>query len=76
MLINVKVVPQSGREELKEEDSSFKVWLKGPAEEGRANAALIKVLSKHFGVPAERVKIIRGLKGRKKVLKILTCLVL
>ena len=42
-----------------------------PALEGRANEALIDVLSEHFGVKRSTIEIVKGLKSRYKIVNIL-----
>ena len=44
----------------------IKVRLAAPAVEGRANAALVEFLAEHFGVPRRSVRIVSGLKSRRK----------
>lgn len=68
MIIQVKVYPGSGREEIiKLSDNSYKVYLKKPAEDNKANIELLKMLKHHFKVEA---KIIKGLKSRDKIVEI------
>jgi len=55
----------------KEEGGVVKVYLTAPALEGRANEALIDVLSEHFGVKRSTIEIVKGLKSRYKIVNIL-----
>jgi uncharacterized protein YggU (UPF0235/DUF167 family) len=41
-----------------------------PADGGRANAAVIEALAKHFGVPRRLVTIVRGARSRQKLVEI------
>ena len=69
MIINVKVHLSSGREEIvKINNDSYKIYLKKPAEDNKANIELLKLLKRQFGVEA---KIIKGLKSRNKIVEIL-----
>lgn len=52
---------------MKISDNEYKVYLKKPAEDGKANIELLKMLKKHFKVD---VKIVRGLKNRNKIVEI------
>ncbi|MDD5043725.1 MAG: DUF167 domain-containing protein [Patescibacteria group bacterium] len=71
MTIKVKVIPRAKHQKIEKlPDGSFKVYLNAPPLEGRANEALIKILSKEFGVSKSEVEIIRGEKGKAKVVKI------
>lgn len=70
--VKIKVIPNAKRQKLEKlPDGSFKVYLTVPPIEGRANKALIKLLAKEFGVSKSKVEIIRGKKGKEKVVKIL-----
>lgn len=46
--------------------SRYKISVQAPPEKGKANKRLRKVLGSFFGVPASRVKIIRGHTCRDK----------
>jgi len=74
--IEVRVVPRAGRNEVKEDGERLKVYLTAPAEDGRANQALIKVLAKHLGVKKSMVIIKKGLRSRQKIIKIIALLTL
>ena len=50
---------------------SLKVRVAAPALEGRANTLLIEFLRKKLDVPADRVTITRGARGRTKTVEIL-----
>lgn len=69
MIIQVKVYPHSGKEEIiRVSENSYKVYLKKPAEDNKANIELLKMLKRRFKVEA---KIIKGLKSRNKIVEIL-----
>jgi uncharacterized protein (TIGR00251 family) len=51
--------------------NEIKVSIKSKPELGKANHELIKLLSNHFRVPSDKIKIIQGLKSRKKIVHIL-----
>lgn len=71
MKYEVLVKPGTSREEVVLcEDGSLVVYLRARAHDGEANAALLKVLAKHFGVAKGRIEIVRGGKGRKKVITV------
>lgn len=68
MIIYVKVFPKSGREEIvKISENTYKVYLKKPALDNKANIELLKLLKKHFNTS---VKIIKGEKSRDKIIEI------
>ena len=68
MIIQVKVYPHSGREEVvKINEKEYKVYLKKPAEDNKANIELVKLLKRHF---KKEVKIVKGLTSRNKIVEI------
>lgn len=71
MKIFVKVKPNSREESIKKlSDTNFEICVKEPPVKGRANAAIIKVLAKRFGVPVSSVNIIIGHTSRQKIVEI------
>ena len=66
--LSVKVIPGSGRTELKEENGKLKLYLKSPPDKNKANMELIKFFKKEYGLIVE---IKSGLTGRNKMLRIL-----
>jgi hypothetical protein len=69
--INIKVIPKSGRSELKVVGKTLKVWLKATPEDGKANNELVRVLADFFGVQRSSINIISGLSSRNKIVDIL-----
>jgi len=49
---------------------AVRIRLAAPAVEGKANVALISLLADAFGVPERAVRLIRGAKGRRKIVHI------
>jgi uncharacterized protein (TIGR00251 family) len=66
MLLKVMVKPSSGKSEIVDKGDYLLVFLKAPAEKGRANAELVRLLSGKY----EKVRIVRGLKSRKKIVSV------
>ncbi len=66
-LLHLKVIPSSGRTELKEENGRLKLYLKAPPDKNKANLELIKFFKKELGLVVE---IKSGATSREKVLKI------
>jgi hypothetical protein len=74
MVLDIRVIPKAGRSLVKEEpDGSFKVYLTKPAIEGKANEELVKLLAEYFKVKRYLISIIKGKKGRNKVVRIAQC---
>lgn len=68
--IKVKILPGSPKTELVEvmADGTYKIRVAAPPEKGKANAALIKFLKKHFGVA--QASIISGHTDRVKLIRL------
>ncbi len=49
---------------------TYKVSVREPAKEGRANEAVIRALAHHFKVPPGQVRILRGILSRNKIVEI------
>ena len=64
------MIPAAKRNEWVEDQGVFKVYLNAPAVDGKANGALVKFLSGHFGVKSSQIEIIKGLKSRHKIISI------
>ena len=50
--------------------NSFNIELKAQPQDGKANAALIKLLAKHLGVTQAAVNIKRGATSRNKLVEV------
>ncbi len=72
MKISVYIKPSSRHREevVKNDDETLTVYTKAPAIEGRANAAVIKLLAKHFKVAPSKVKLTRGATSKYKIFEI------
>jgi uncharacterized protein (TIGR00251 family) len=72
--ITVKVIPQSGRNEISEilKDGTIKVLLASKADESQANQDLIKYLAEVLQVAQKDLEIVAGVSGQDKLITILT----
>ena len=71
MTIQVKVLPKSGRDEIRGIiNGILKVRVSAPPIEGRANERLIELISRTIGVPRSDITIIKGRTGRIKTISI------
>lgn len=68
--VSIKVIPKSGRSELKRVGNSLKAWLKSAPSEGDANVELVRMLADKFDLPKSAVTIITGFSSRNKVVDI------
>jgi uncharacterized protein (TIGR00251 family) len=67
--LEVKVKPNARRNALTEqEDGSWLAEITAPPVDGKANAALIGLVAKHFGCPKRAITVKSGSASRKKVL--------
>jgi len=71
MRIFIKVKTKSKIEKVEKIDSdNFVVFTNSAPEKGKANKAVIKLLSKYFKTPAANIKIINGLTSKNKIVEI------
>jgi len=71
MKIMVKVKPNSKQEKVEKlSETEYVVHVKAPAKEGKANYAVIQLLSEHFRTPKSNISIIKGHKSRNKIIDI------
>jgi len=67
----VRVAPRASRNRIiGVQDGALKVALTAPPIDGAANEALRKLLAKKFGVAKSAVRIVRGERGRTKLLRV------
>ncbi|AJF62465.1 MAG: hypothetical protein QT11_C0001G0316 [archaeon GW2011_AR20] len=71
MKVNVRVIPNSKKEDIVIDGEKLKIHLKAKAINNEANKSLIELLSEHYNKRKSEIKIVRGLKSRNKVVKIL-----
>lgn len=69
--LQVKVKPNARESSLEQlPDGSWLASLKSPPVDGKANAELIGLVARQFGLPKSRVSIRRGASGRLKVVTV------
>ena len=67
LIIDIKVVPSSGKQLFKiDKSKKIKCLLKNPPEKGKANAELIDLIAKKLKVPKDKVFIVSGETSRNK----------
>ncbi|MCA0995209.1 DUF167 domain-containing protein [Alloyangia pacifica] len=69
-VLEVRVTPKASRNEIREEDGQIRVYVTTVPENGKANDAVVKLLSKALGVPKSRLTLIRGATSRDKAFRI------
>ena len=70
MRVQLKVTPNSKKEEVRGKGDLLLVKVKEPPKEGKANAAVIRAVAKHLGVSPSSVRIVRGHTSGSKVVEI------
>lgn len=71
VVLDVRVVPRASRSEIVGfHDGALKVRIAAPPVDGAANAELVKLLAKQFGVAKSDVEIIGGQASRNKRIRI------
>lgn len=72
IIINVRVVPRASRDVIAGVmgEEALKVRIQAPPVEGKANAYLVKFLSKQWKIPRADIEILSGETGRNKRLRI------
>ncbi len=68
--IAVRVTPKASRDRILVEDDAIRIYVTTVPEDGKANKAVVKLLSKALGVPKTRLDLIRGATSRDKVFRI------
>ncbi len=67
VLLMLHVKPRASRDEIGgEHDGALKVAVTAPPVNGKANAAVIKLLAKAFGVSRSSIEIVGGTSSRRK----------
>ncbi|NEQ71969.1 MAG: DUF167 domain-containing protein [Okeania sp. SIO2C9] len=70
-IFQVKIKPSSKQQSIETEaDGSFKICLKSPPVDGKANQELIKLLAKKFNVKKSEITIKSGLSSKNKLIEI------
>lgn len=66
MLIEIRAKPNSREEKIELADGGLVIFLKEPAEKGKANRALLNLLKKTFG----SARLVSGKTSRRKLVEI------
>jgi uncharacterized protein (TIGR00251 family) len=51
-------------------DAEYRVSVTAPPEGGKANQAVLELLADHFGVAKSAIKILRGHRTRRKLIRV------
>jgi uncharacterized protein (TIGR00251 family) len=67
---SVKVVPNAKKNSVETKNNGIKIYVTAKAEDNKANLAVVELLAEHFSVKKRCVRILSGLKSRKKIVEI------
>ncbi len=71
LILSVRIVPRAAKSEIVgEHGGALKIRIAAPPIDGAANAELVKILSKTFGVSKSRIEILSGQTSKTKQIKI------
>lgn len=69
--IHVTVKPRARKSEVAQTATGeYRVSVRAPARDGKANLELIEILAMHFNLPRSSLKIVRGHSARRKLIEI------
>ena len=69
--LSIKVVPGSSRDAIAGWlGEALKVRVRAPAERGKANAAVERIVAEALGVPIQCARIVRGMTTARKIIEI------
>jgi len=69
--LSVRVTPAAGRDAvLGWQGDALRLSVAAPAQRGKANEAVIRLLAGALGVPRQQLRIVRGQTARRKVIAI------
>jgi uncharacterized protein YggU (UPF0235/DUF167 family) len=71
MKISVFVKPNSRQAKIQKTENGYIAYVKEAPVENKANLAVIKLLSEYFNTPKSQIRIISGLKSKRKLLNLL-----
>jgi len=70
MIIKVKVTPKSKVNKVIRKDDQYRIYTTFSPDKGKANQAVIKLLSKELSIPKSKISIIKGEKSKEKIIEI------
>lgn len=68
--ISLRVTPKAARNRIVQENGTLRVYVTTVPEDGKANAAVQKLLAKALGLPKSRLTLLRGQTSRDKVFQV------
>ena len=69
-LIKITVTPKSSKSLINVENGHVRVKLQSPPVDGKANEECIRLFAKALGLPKSSIGIVKGEKGRQKIISV------
>ncbi|MHA1756585.1 MAG: DUF167 domain-containing protein [Promethearchaeota archaeon] len=69
-LLKIQVKTNARKQKIINDGNFLTIWLKSKPIQNKANKELIDILKKVLKIPANKIKIILGLKSKEKIVKI------
>ncbi|MCX8178695.1 MAG: DUF167 domain-containing protein [Candidatus Aenigmarchaeota archaeon] len=69
MIIKARIYPNSKQSKVVDGET-VKIYVTKPAEDGKANQAVIEILADFYNVSKSCIKIVKGMKTREKLIEI------
>lgn len=71
-LYKIKAHPEANEDRImRRGPDSYEAWVRAKPKEGRANAAVLHLLSRELGVAAKRLRIVKGASSPSKIVALL-----
>ena len=71
MYIKLRVHPEAKKDAVERRAADhYEVWTRRPAERGLANAAVLTLMGKELGLPAGRIRMVKGARSPSKIIEV------
>lgn len=71
MRLQIKITANAKQDKIEKiSENQYKIWVKAPAVENKANKHLINLLAKYFNTSKSNVNILKGEKSKNKIVEI------
>ena len=72
IIVNIRISPNAKKNEILKDGEIFKIKITAQPIDGKANKALIEILSKNFKIPKNSIKILKGETSKEKTILFMT----
>lgn len=71
MLIKLRVHPDAKKDAVERRAADhYDVWTRQPAERGLATAAVLELMGQELGIPAKRIRLVKGATSPSKIIEV------